>query len=164
MTEIDPSQILLDKDCIYFRGVKYQKVEPPKSFYDKLWEELGKKVGYGIDCDQLTDRVMDLIKDNLPEPKEEFQPTPQTPEQVAEGLRDAMKQAKKDGVFDIEKFNSRPPSLWNVMRHQLGFSIDICDEIVDAVEEWMPKEHDTNSYEWNKCVRMLREKLWEQSE
>jgi hypothetical protein len=98
----------------------------------------------------------------------EFQPSPQTPEQVAEGLRDAMKQAKEDGVFDLdkllEKHFKRPPSLWNVMRHQLGFSIDMCDEIVDAVEEWMPKEHDTNSYEWNKCVRMLREKLWEQSE
>lgn len=70
MTEIDPSQILLDKDCIYFRGVKYQKVEEPKSFYDKLWEELGKKVGYGIDCDELTDEVMDLIKDTIPEPLE----------------------------------------------------------------------------------------------
>jgi len=57
-----------------------------------------------------------------------------------------------------------PPSLWNVVRHQLGFSIDMCDEIVGAVEEWLPKEHDTNSYEWNKCVRMMREKLWEQSE
>ena len=30
----------------------------------------------------------------------DFQPTPQTPEQVADGLRDAMRQAKKDGVFD----------------------------------------------------------------
>ena len=30
----------------------------------------------------------------------EFQPTPQTPEKVDEGLRNAMKQAKKDGVFD----------------------------------------------------------------
>ena len=29
-----------------------------------------------------------------------FQPTPQTPEQVADGLRAAMKQAKEDGVFD----------------------------------------------------------------
>ena len=47
----------------------------------------------------------------------------------------------------LEKFNNRPPSLWNVMRFQLGFSIDMCDEIVDAVEEWLPKEHDTNSYE-----------------
>ena len=70
MTEIDPSLILKDGDCIYFHGEKYQKVEEPKSFYDKLWEELGKKVGYGIDCDQLTDRVMDLIKDNIPEPLE----------------------------------------------------------------------------------------------
>ena len=31
--------------------------------------------------------------------------------------------------------------LWNVMRDQLGFSIDMCDEIVDAVEEWLPKEN-----------------------
>lgn len=30
----------------------------------------------------------------------EYQPTPQTPEQVAQGLRDAMKQAKAQGVFD----------------------------------------------------------------
>jgi hypothetical protein len=30
----------------------------------------------------------------------EYQPTPQTPEQVEQGLRDAMKQTKKDGVFD----------------------------------------------------------------
>ena len=66
MTEIDPSLILKDKDCIYFHGEKYQKVVEPKSFYDKLWEELGKKVGYGIDCDQLTDRVMDLIRERIP--------------------------------------------------------------------------------------------------
>ena len=39
----------------------------------------------------------------------------------------------------LEKFNNRPPSLWNVVRHQLGFSIDMCDEIVDAVEEWFRK-------------------------
>ncbi len=31
----------------------------------------------------------------------EFEPTPQTPEQVADGLRSAMKQAKEDGVFDL---------------------------------------------------------------
>jgi hypothetical protein len=169
MTEIDPSQILLDKDCIYFRGVKYQKVEEQKSFYDKLWEELGKKVGYGIDCDQLTDRIMDLIKDNFPEPKEEFQPSPQTPEQVAEGLRDAMKQAKKDGVFDVvdepyrnvraywdEKDNPasyitdevvnrliekhKSQKLWNILKDKWGFPEDACGDIVEAVAEWLPKE------------------------
>ena len=70
MDQIDPSLILKYDDHIYYHGEKYQKVVEPKSFYDKLWEELGKKVGYGIDCDQLTDRIMDLIKDNIPEPME----------------------------------------------------------------------------------------------
>jgi hypothetical protein len=37
----------------------------------------------------------------------EYQPTPQTPEQVNEGLRNAMKQAKEDGLFD-----------WGVKIHQ----------------------------------------------
>ena len=59
----------------------------------------------------------------------------------------------------IKNLNDRPASLWNVMRFQLGFSIDMCDEIVEAVEEWMPKEHDTNSYKWNECLKLMREKL-----
>ena len=87
----------------------------------------------------------------------EFQPKPQTPEQVAEGLRDAMRQAKEDGVFDNPKPRSpldeiverlvkehQAQKLWNIMRDKLGFSIDMCDEIVDAVEEWLPNEQ---SYE-----------------
>jgi hypothetical protein len=45
------------------------------------------------------------------------------------------------------------------MRDELGFSVDMCDEIVDAVEKWLPKEHDTNSYKWNECIRTLRKKL-----
>jgi len=45
------------------------------------------------------------------------------------------------------------------MRDNLGFSIDMCDEIVDAVEEWLPPIHDTNSYNWNECIKMMQEKL-----
>jgi len=70
MTEIDISKVLIEGDYATIMGAKYKRVVEPKSFYDKLWEELGKKVGYGIDCDELTDRVMDLIKDNIPEPME----------------------------------------------------------------------------------------------
>jgi hypothetical protein len=54
---------------------------------------------------------------------------------------------------------NRPPSLWSIMRDRLGFSIDMCDEIVDAVEDWLPPIHDTNDYQWNKCLKMMREKL-----
>ena len=48
----------------------------------------------------------------------EFQPTPQTPEQVADGLRDAMKQAKEDGVFDNPYFSNGPVKhlcTWDVL-------------------------------------------------
>lgn len=39
------------------------KVEEPQTFYDKLWELLASKVGNNTDADELTDRIMDLIKD-----------------------------------------------------------------------------------------------------
>jgi hypothetical protein len=35
--------------------------------------------------------------------------------------------------------NEMTETLWGVMRNKLGFSIDMCDEIVDAVEEFLPK-------------------------
>jgi hypothetical protein len=54
---------------------------------------------------------------------------------------------------------TKRPSLYDVMRDELGFSSDMCDEIVDAVADWLPKEHYTNSYEWDKCVRTIREGL-----
>jgi len=34
----------------------------------------------------------------------DFQPTPQTPEEVSDGLRDAFIQAKEDGVFDATPY------------------------------------------------------------
>ena len=44
-----------------------------------------------------------------------------------------------DDVIDrlLEKYKSQ--KLYNVMRN-LGYSIDWCDEIVNAVEEWLPSE------------------------
>ncbi len=43
--------------------------EQPKSFYDNVWEVVSSNVGNNTDADFLTDRIMDLIKDNLPKPK-----------------------------------------------------------------------------------------------
>ena len=38
----------------------------------------------------------------------------------------------------LEKYKSQ--KLWNMVRNELGYSIDCCDEIVDLVERWLPKE------------------------
>ena len=45
-----------------------------------------------------------------------------------------------DDVVDrlIKKYQAQ--KLWNRVRDELGYSIDCCDEIVNLVEEWLPKE------------------------
>lgn len=38
-------------------------------FYDKLWGLLNSKIGDDVDTDETADRVRDLIRENIPEPK-----------------------------------------------------------------------------------------------
>ena len=59
----------------------------PPTLYELIWEEVGKKVGYGIDCDVMTDRI------------------------------------------------------------------------VDIVASWIPPSHKTNTYDWERCLKLMREKL-----
>jgi hypothetical protein len=64
----------------------------------------------------------------------------------------------------IEKWGekNKPPTLWEIIRNDLGYSVDLTNEIIDAVEKWLPKEDPRPSYDtiqWDKCVRMMREKL-----
>jgi hypothetical protein len=45
-----------------------------------------------------------------------------------------------DEVVDrlVKKYEAQ--KLWNMLRDELGYSVDCCDEIVDLVEKWLPKE------------------------
>ena len=84
-----------------------------------------------------------------------FEPTPQTPEQVEQGLRDAMKQAKEDGVFD------EPKTLYDAL-DKLDRPMFI-DDVCKVVEEWLPDDdpHDGEEYQlgWNACLKFMREKI-----
>ena len=59
----------------------------------------------------------------------------------------------------------KPETFFDIVRHRLGYSIDCCDEILDAVEEWLPDEFDPNGsvyeYEigWNEAIQAIKEKL-----
>jgi len=33
------------------------------------------------------------------------------------------------------------------------------EDLVDQIDMWLLKEHDTNNYKWNECIRTIREKL-----
>lgn len=67
-TEIDISKVLIDGDKATIMGVKYQRIIEPQSFYDKLWGLLRTKIDNPVECSETTDRVLDLIKENIPEP------------------------------------------------------------------------------------------------
>ena len=66
--EIDISKVLIDGDQVTIMGVKYQRIIEPQSFYDKLYGLLKTKLGDTCGCDDMADKVMDLIRENIPEP------------------------------------------------------------------------------------------------
>jgi len=57
-----------ERDTIIIDGVKYKRIEEPQSFYDKLWGLLKTKLGDTVDCDEMADRVRDLIREYIPGP------------------------------------------------------------------------------------------------
>ena len=68
--EIDISTVLIDGEYATIMGVKYQRIIEPQSFYDKLWGLLRTKIDNPVECSETTDRVLDLIRENIPEPYE----------------------------------------------------------------------------------------------
>ena len=68
-TEIDISKVLIDGDIVTIMGEKYQRIIEPQSFYDKLWGLLRTKIDNPVECSETTDRVLDLIRENIPEHK-----------------------------------------------------------------------------------------------
>ena len=66
--EIDISTVLIEGDTATIMGVKYQRIIEPQSFYDKLWGLLKTKLGDTCGCDDMADKVRDLIRENIPEP------------------------------------------------------------------------------------------------
>ena len=66
--EIDISTVLIEGDQVTIMGVKYQRIIEPQSFYDKLWGLLRTKIGDSVECDDMADKVRDLIRENIPEP------------------------------------------------------------------------------------------------
>lgn len=66
--EIDISTVLMDGDIVTIMGVKYQRIIEPQSFYDKIYGLLKPNLDERVDTNDMTIRVLDLIRENIPEP------------------------------------------------------------------------------------------------
>ena len=67
-TEIDISRVLMDGDQVTIMGVKYQRIIEPQSFNNKLHRLLKPNLDERVDTGEITVRVLDLIRENIPEP------------------------------------------------------------------------------------------------
>ena len=89
---------------------------------------------------------------------------PQTPEQVADGLKEAFREAVKQGVVSSIKSKTLTDLIYrgweDVFTTHSDWDMETSiEDLVDRIELWLPKEHDTNSYKWNQCIRTIKEKL-----
>ena len=121
---------------------------------EQKWDAVRESVKW---CEQHPDEsVEEYLKPHTPEKtekllREAFQKVQQTEEwKETQRKIDAPKESwmnkpveepkPMDDAIDrlLEKYKSQ--KLWNMIRNELGYSIDCCDEIVDLVEKWLPKE------------------------
>ena len=65
--EIDISTVLIEGDTVTIMGVKYQRIIEPQSFYDKIYGLLKPNLDERVDTNDMTIRVLDLIRENIPE-------------------------------------------------------------------------------------------------
>jgi hypothetical protein len=215
----------------------------PKTLFDVI-----RNLGYSFDA---VYEIVDAIEEF--EKSKEFQPTSQTNEEVEQGLKDAMRTAKEEGVFDepeyydevengVSENKQKPKTLYSIIYRwwmdifcnpiyrdwDMETSIqDLVDRIefwnmrtakedgvfdeqendknfknsLDLIKEWgeknkpptlkellwewwinhldmeqsdeeiidylvniigekfIPPSSDTNGYEWEKCLKMMRDKL-----
>jgi hypothetical protein len=126
MTETDISKVLIEGDYATIMGVKYKRMEPPKTAIEEAYKEwMGEyppTTPSVSNTDDIRWRAFQMGWMKAQVPVEESQSTPM--DEVVDRL--------------IKKYQAQ--KLWNRVRDELGYSIDCCDEIVNLVEKWLPKE------------------------
>lgn len=126
-----------------------------------------------------TERLLDgLYYNHIVVKKEkvsEWQPTPQTPEQVADGLKEAFREAVKQGVVSsVEKPKTLTDLIYrwwsDVFTTHSDWDMETSiEDLVDQIQLWLPKEQSAagsqNEYVesavegFNDCLNTIKRKL-----
>ena len=127
MTEVDISTVLIEGDTATIMGVKYQRIEEPKSPAEEAYKEVyGWYPPTTSSVSNFEDTRWSAFQNGYTSAKEE-----NVVEEPTKPMDDVVNRL-------IKKYQAQ--KLWNMVRDELGYSIDCCDEIVDLVEKWLPKE------------------------
>jgi hypothetical protein len=151
MTETDISKVLIEGDYATIMGVKYKRVEEPKSPVEEAYKDwCGEYPSGSPSEDARWDAFLNGYWATQPKAVPVEEPQSKSMDEVVDRL--------------IKKYQAQ--KLWNRVREELGYSIDCCDEIVDLVESWLPKEQTAAGSQnvdveflvdgFNDCVRKMK--------
>jgi hypothetical protein len=143
MTETDISKVLIEGDYATIMGVKYKRVEEPKSPVEEAYKEWWGQYPE-LETDSKYDDMrwqgfqagyeLAQVKDGCPE-------SPDEPEYYDEVEWDEKDNPKPmDEVVNrlVKKYQAQ--KLFNRLVDELGYDFDACNDVVDLVEDWLPKE------------------------
>jgi hypothetical protein len=172
MTETDISKVLIEGDYATIMGVKYKRVEEPKSPVEEAYKEW-----WGQYPELETDSEYDdmrwqgfqagyelaQVKDGCPEPPDE----PEYYDEVEWDEKDNPKPMDEVVNRLVKKYEAQ--KLFNRLVDELGYDFDACNDVVDLVEDWLPKEQSAagsqNVYVecsvegFNDCLTKIKGKL-----
>ena len=83
-----------------------------------------------------------------------------TPEEIQQ-LRANKQQLTEYGKQKIRELMNKKPTLYEKLEEWVDYgnfaqSRDVLvNEIVNIVKDWLPPSNDKNSYEWEKCLKMM---------
>jgi len=179
-TEVDISRVLIEGDTATIMGVKYKRVEPPKSPVEEAYKRwMGEypsttssvdntddirwrafQMGYNASQEPKKEQKWDVVRESVkwhrehPDESVEDYLTPQTPEQVDAGLRNAMRQAKKDGVFD------EPTKPVNEVLDRLENKYENDDVVNRMLKKWEENPPEFLKFELGKTLEALITRWW----
>ena len=154
MTETDISKVLIEGEYATIMGVRYKRVEEPKSPVEEAYKDwCGEYPTGGPSEDAKWGAFLAGYQVTQPKAVPVEEPQSKSMDEVVERL--------------VKKYQAQ--KLWNMLRDELGYSIDCCDEIVDLVEKWLPKEQSAAGSQnvdtellvdgHNHCLQKMKEML-----
>ena len=179
--EIDISKVLIEGDTATIMGVKYKRVEEPKSPAEEAYKEVyGWYPPTTSSVSNYEDNRWSAFQNGYTSAKEdyevgEYQPTSQEPEEVADGLKEAFREAiKQNIVSSVDKPKTMTDILYrwwcDVFTSHSDWDMETSiEDLVDRIELFLPKEQSAagsqNAYVectvegFNDCLTKIKGKL-----
>jgi hypothetical protein len=130
----------------------------------KELQQIDKYVEVNDDTLSVLMKIKDAYPSQTPEPY-----CPDDPEYYDEVEWDEKDNPNLQKIIDKMIEERKSQKLWNRVRDELGYSIDLCDEIVNLVESWIPEPQNADGSQnvdtellvdgFNHAIRKMKEML-----